>query len=69
MKTAAVINLAPPPRWGKIKGILTDQPDLKAALDAIHAEIDEQRGELTVLNNALNDSTDFVDFINAEMEI
>ncbi|WP_026470358.1 hypothetical protein [Alkanindiges illinoisensis] len=69
MTVKATINLTPPPRWGKIKGILTDQPDLKAALDAIHTEIDEQRDELTVLNNALNDSTDFVGLINATMEI
>lgn len=44
MKTKATINLAPPPRWGKIKGILAEQPDLKQALDAIHTEIDQLLG-------------------------
>lgn len=69
MKTKAAINLATPPRWGKIKGILTDQPDLKDALDAIHTEIDEQRSELTVLNNALNDSTNYAALIDAVWSI
>lgn len=63
MKTAAVINLAPPPRWGKIKGILTDQPDLKAVLDDLYSDIADTKEEL------LNNSTDFVGLIDATMEI
>ena len=63
MKTTAAINLAPPPRWGNIKGILTDQPDLKAALDAIHSDIAGTKEEL------LNNSADFVGLIDATMEI
>lgn len=69
MKTKATINLAPPPRWGKIKGILAEQPDLKQALDAIHTEIDQQRDELGAATAALNPRIDFVGLIDATMEI